>query len=554
MRYPKNRDVKPKGRAGRPNYSLPNRYYPEYMPASKQGKNWTSNIWHMRRILRFKLGYIAIDGERCDEWETYSPDKIAYYHKLIDWADQLLKEKEQEYYDRLREKKEEYYKLRTGILSDIYDQTDAFLEKRKNLNTVSNKMKGIDMAKMTFDEMMDWADKQKEFDGGGINWLKLTQGIHCVRLVCTEDDDYFRSYTQHDCGQESSFRSWLCWDWILDNKEIADYFEEKGILKDNDVRLAKKYGDPVCNTLEAIKKYVKDMGPIIKILRTKTRCIFNTIYIYQAYPELDPSNKRDAKQMIMPGNYILEKSAMFNKLIIGAMHKEISTSKNKDAISLNSSDRGKLLAIQVEGEGIGKNKRTYSIDYKGERGPIIFCEDGTNPYVEDKEILTLPDDFEVYNLLDAVSMRYLPYQEVINQLKQIPTIAKLIDQIGYDIPGDSPSDNPLDDNYDKKYAKKLVGRPIAEVKLKEDSPIRKAEKRAKEDWEDEDNIKKEKKQVQSKKVVQVEEDDEEEEIFDEDEIEVEEKPKKKNAFEKAVPPSDPELEVIKPKSSKRKIF
>lgn len=538
-------------RAGKPNYSLPSRNYPEYMPATTQGRSAPLiGLWHMRRVLRWRLGYVSIDGRRNDEWMTYPPEKILYFHKLIEWADKKLKEGEDKYYAKLKEKeKKEYEQVRTGILSDIYDQTDAFLEKRKQcLNQTEEK---IDMAKMTFEQMMDWSKKQKDFESG-VNWLKLTQGIHMIRLVSAEDQDYFFPYTQHDCGQQKDFRSWLCWDWIVDNKEVADFFEEKELLSESDIKKAKKLGDPVCNVMEVIKKYVKNMEPVYQALRTKTRCIFNTFYVFQAYPD---RSKIPEANIVMPGNYILEKSAGFNKLIISAMNKEMATGMDdsSDPLALISHDEGKLLAIQVEGEGIGKNKRTYTIDFKGKSSPIFYTENGTNPYQKGAERLSLPDDFKPYNLLEAVALRFLPYQEVINQIKQISTIAKIIDQIGYEIPGDEPSDNPLDDNYDKKFAQRTVGKPIASKKINEEAPLTKVQKK-KEDWEDEEVLEKEKKQIQSKEVVQVEDDDDEIPFEDDFDFEPKKETKKKNSFEEKVPPSDPELEQITSSKRGRKIF
>ena len=557
-------------RAGRPNYSLDNRFYPEYMPATTKGHSQPLvGLWHMRRVLRFRLGYIAINGQRSDEWTTYSPDKIAYFHSLIEWADKKLKEGEKKFYDRLKVKdQKDYEQLRKGILSDIYDQTDDFIQKRKALSEPKQCLneEKFDMAKMSFEQMMDWAKNVKDFDSG-FNFLKFTQGVHCVRLLSGEEDNYFLSYSQHDTGQKKDFRSWLCWDWIMDNKEVREYFAEKELLTEEDAKKAKKYGDPVCNTLEAIKKYVKNMEPIYSSLRTKTRCLFNVFYIYQAYPDV-PNDSR-----ISPGNYVLEQSAGFNKKIISAINKDMATDMDgeEDALSLLSTDNGKMLAIQVEGEGIGKNKREYGIDFKGKRGPIYYCEDGTNPYVKGKSRLTLPDDFQIYNLMDVMAIRFLPYQEVINQIKNIPTIGKVITQIGYEIPGDEPSDNPLDENYDSNFAKRTVGKPIAKPAIKEESWTKKVNGKSekKENWEDEEVINKEKKQVQSKKVVEVEEDDEatprtiknlihkvkewggdeDNDIpFDTDEFTDEDE------FTKAVPKSDPKKEVITNTPKKRKVF
>jgi hypothetical protein len=566
-------------RAGKPNYSLPNRYYPKWMPDTPKGISQPLvGLWHMRRTLKWKLGYISIDGKRNDEWETYSLDKLAYFHKLIDYADYKLKEAEDEYYVKLKEEEKAKYEIiRNGILSDVYDQTETFLEKRKQCLNPNTEV--IDMAKMTFEQMMEWSKKQKDFEGSGINWLRLTQGIHMVRFLSVEDQDYFMAYTQHDCGQQKDFRSWLCWDWIMDNKEAREYFDEKELITEEDAKKAKKYGDPVCNVIEVIKKYVKNMEPVYQALRTKTRCIFNTFYVFQAYPDL---SKIKDENRIMPGNYILEKSVGFNKMIIGAMNAAVNGNVEGDDIeplSLISHDEGKLLAIQVEGEGIGKNKRTYTMDFKGKPGPIMYTENGTNPYQKGAERLTLPDGFEAYNLMDAVAMRFQSYQEVINQIKAIPTISRIIEQIGYEIPGDEPSDNPLDDNYDKSFAQRTVGKPIAVKKINEDSGLSKVQKSKKEDWEDEEVLEKEKKQVQSKKVIQIDEEEEEEpksrpvsskgtkvsksvvELDDDDDLAWDEDDapvqtsKKKNSFEERVPPSDPEKEVITnaPKG-KRKIF
>jgi hypothetical protein len=339
----------------------------------------------------------------------------------------------------------------------------------------------------------------------------------------------------------------------MDNKEIREHFDEKELITEEDAKKAKKYGDPVCNTIEVIKKYVKNMEPVYQSLRTKSRCIFNTFYVFQAYPEI-----KNEKDRIMPGNYILEKGVAFNKDIIKAMNAVVNGNvdgEEIDPLDLISNDTGRFLAIQVEGEGIGKNKRTYTMDFKGKPGPIVYTERGTNPYQKGAERLTIADDFQAYNLMDVVAMRFLPYQEVINQIKQIPTIARILDQIGYTIPGDEPSDNPLDENYDKGFAQRTVGRPIATKQIKEDSWTKQVDKgkAKKEDWEDEEVLKKEKKQVQSKKVVEVEDDNEI--PFDDDfDVEPSKPSKPKNSFEKMVEPSDPELEEIKPARSKRKIF
>lgn len=532
--------VKAGRRAGKPQYSLPNRYYPEYMPTAMPGKSEPIiGLWHMRRVLRWKLGYIPINGVRNDEWLEYPPERIAYFHELIKWADKVLKKGEDEYYAKLKEQqKEDYAEIRNGILSDIYDQTEEFLEKRKQC---LNPFKGeIDMAKMSFDEMMNWAKNVKEYTGSGVNFWKVTQGIHCIRMIAAEDQDYFLTYTQHDCGQQKDFRSWMCWDYIIDNKEIREYFDEKELLTQEDVDKAKKFGDPVCSTLDALGKYMKNREPLYNAVRTKTRCIMNVFYIFQAYPtDVSEENR------IMPGNYILEKSAGFNKLIISAMNKEIATDMDYegDPLSLVSAEDGKLIALQVEGEGIGKNKRTYTVDFKGKRGPIVYTEKGTNPFQKGAERLTIPDDFKPYNLLDVAALRFLPYQEVINQLKAIPLISKVMEQVGYNIPGDEPSDNPLDDNYDKNFAKKVVGKPIKQIS--ENSWTKQIEKKTeltKEKWEDEEDIKKDKKKVS--KIIEVEED--EDPFF--------ENAQEEDIFEKAVPKSDPKKEVITNAPKKRKIF
>lgn len=416
---------------------------------------------------------------------------------------------------------------------------------------------------MSFDEMMEWSKKVKEYDSP-FNFLKFPQGIHLVRIVAAEDDAYFRSYTQHDCGHEKDYRSWLCWDYIMDNKEVREYLAEKELLTEADAKLAAKYGDPVCTTLEVIKKYVKDIEPVYKAMRTKIRVVMNVFYVAQIYPE-KPSEKTPK-----PGLYVLEQSAFFNKQIISAMEKD-SSFEGEDPLALLSSESGKVMSIQVEGEGIGKNRRQYTIDFKGKPSPVVFCEDGANPYLASNKNKRqgLPEDFEIYNLRDVEAVRFTAYQETINQLKAVKTIKSIMDQIGYEVGGDQPSDNPLDDNYDDKFAKKTVGKPIAVKEIKEDSWTKQVngKKEKKEAWEDEENIKEERAKVQSKKVVEVEEDDDE--IPFDDDFDLEESnlvtpaentkfaktSREKDTFEKAVPKSDPAKEVITnaPKT-KRKIF
>lgn len=527
--------IKANKRAGRPNYSLDYRKYPDYMPATTKGVSEPIiGIWHSRRRLLWKLGHLSIDGVRSDAWTTYTPDEIICLYGLIDQATEILKKEEDKYYARIKEEEKIF---REGILKDVFDRTDAFLEQRRNQHKQCLNQIGVEeMAKMSFEQMVEWSNNIKEYKSE-FNFLKLTQGIHCVRFLSNPDEDYFRSYTQHDCGQQKEFRSWLCWDYIMDNKEVREYLEQKELLTEADAKKAKKYGDPVCATMDVIKKYIKNMEPIYNSLRTKRRCIFNVFYIYQAYPDI-PEDKR-----IKPGVYILEKSIAFNKLVISAMLKDKAMEiddEDDNVLSLVSADKGKIVSIQVEGEGIGKNKRTYAIDFKGRRGPIQYTEDGSDPFRKGAQRVTLPDNFQIYNLIDVEAMRFLPYQEVINQIKSIPVIARLLHQIGYEIPGDEPSDNPLDDNYDKDFAQRTVGRPIAKPSIKEDSPLRRIKEK---DTDDEEMSWTNKRTGVKTPIKEVKPEIDEDEISWEDEDE----------FTKAVPKSDPNLEEIKPKT-KRKIF
>lgn len=544
--------------AGRVNYSsAKHRYYPKWMWSTEQGVSAPAiGIWHMRRFILWRLGFADIDGRRNDIHTTFTPDQIARYYELLDWADKKLKQYEDQYYEMIKDQER---KLKAGILADVFKQTEEIAENNKFKQCLNYQLKlgEIEMARKSFDEIMDWAKNQRDYESA-FNYLKFPQGIHLVRVLSGVDEDYYRAYTQHDCGTEKEFRCWLCWDYIMDNADVREYYAEKELLTEADAKKAKKYGDPVCTTLDVIKKYVRDMEPIYKALRTKTRVVMNMFYVCQIYPK-DATEKTPK-----PGLYILEQSAAFNKLIIGAMQKE-SLVETEDALELVSIENGKPISIQVEGEGIGKNKRTYTVDFKGKSGPVIYNEEGTNPYQKGAERLTLPDDFQIYNLQDAEAMRFLPYQEVINRIKEIKTIYEVIKKIGYDIPGDEPSDNPLDDNYDKDFAKRTVGKPIKK-QLNEDSPIMKTIKPKTEDWEDEEVLKKERKQVQSKKVVEVDDDEEEEDTPPTKRnkakvngktlsIEIEEEEEEEeDIFEKAVPKSDPKKEVITNAPKKRKIF
>jgi hypothetical protein len=409
------------------------------------------------------------------------------------------------------------------------------------------------MPKMSFEEMMDWSSKVKDYSDSKFNFLKFSQGVHCIRILTPEDQPYFRAYTQHDSGQDKEFRSWMCWDHVMDNPDVREYLDEKGLLKEEDAKKAKKYGCPVCAAMDAIGKYVKDMELVYKALRTKTRCIMNVVYIAQVFPKIANDNTPQHGQL-----YVLEQSAAFNKLIINAMNKQASID-GEDPLNLISYEEGKILAVQADGEGIGKNRRTYTIDFKGESEPVVFCSDGSNPIKKENrgKRVSLPEEFELYDLREVEALRFMRYQDVINQMKSIGTIRKIMEQIGYEVPGDEPSDNPLDDNYDETYAKKTVGKPISKNKTALDSlneyngkEMKKFKEKEKEEWEDEEVIKKEKKMVQSRKPVLVA-DDEDDEVPWDDEEEV---PEKENAFTKAVPKSDPKLEVVKPSKGKRKIF
>lgn len=429
------------------------------------------------KALLIEMGYVnkANGQPREDVWQTYGPS--------------LILDKEDEIKDRIRELLDKERKYINEIKYQKSKIARASWNDKQKIDVNNYKSVRLEWELrdyMKYDDMVQWANQIKDFEGSNINFIKWNQGIHAIRIIPkgVGEDSYFRFFVQHDWGTDKTFRSCLCWDHIMNSPQgIRKILIEKNLISKEDGIKYKKYGCPMHSTIDIlINKAHLDRKQVEERLRTRNKCMLNIFYLYQAYPE----NKTDKTPST--GFYVWEMSAFMNKKIISAMGKEaaIEQLSNDEILDLISVESGKMLVVQAEGDGIGKNKRDYSVDFKGKRGPITFRE---NHYDKSSKIIRLSEEeLEVYDLADVEAGKFLSYQECINVVKSI--FDKTLYQIGYEIPGDEPSENPLDDNFDQSFADRMLKRPSDNVRVPPSAkPFKPGLKSAKEtqvetEWED----------------------------------------------------------------------
>lgn len=398
----------------------------------------------LKKLLQ-KAGWKKIDrsGQRSDEWQLLST------HQLF------------ELHEQIREKHKELLEAYNIYVKEFKYQRDKFARSTwEDKQTIDLTWKLLEEFNMKYDEMLKWADNIKD-GGSDTNFLKFNEGIHGIRIL-PSGDSFFRVFVQHDWGKDKGFRSCLCWDYIRFNP-IQKIGLEKEKITERDLQKANKFGCPMCNIVTVLtNKLHLDLKKVTLLLRTRSKCLLNTFYLYQAFP------KHRTDKTPTPGNYVWEISASLNKKIIGAMGSDamgegVDESDMDEYVNdLTSLEKGKMLVVQAEGNGVGKNKREYSVDFKGKSGPIRYRED---PFDQRSEVKILdPEQTTIYDLADIECGKILNYQETINVLKSI--FGEILSQVGYEIPGDEPSDNPLDDNYDEAYANKMLSRPEKTKTLK----------------------------------------------------------------------------------------
>lgn len=135
-KYPINHKIGPGWRAGKPRYSFNNLHYPSFTPsnwtdAPEEQKKLSYRVaywWHLKRRTLYYLGYIMIDGKKSDESVTWDEDKILKMHRRIDRCDEKLKELKKEWEELTHKQNED---LQQGILSEIWEQTQTLIEKKK---------------------------------------------------------------------------------------------------------------------------------------------------------------------------------------------------------------------------------------------------------------------------------------------------------------------------------------------------------------------------------------------------------------------------------------
>lgn len=476
-----------------------------------------------------------------DEYTLYTPDELLWYETEKIRITKLMDEAKKQY--RLTGRKQ------IGTIKEVLDEQ----EQQARRETV--------MPKMNFAEMEKWADTVGEFTDK-VTYLKLPQGIHAMRILPIGNDpkynngfeSYFRVYTLHTWGNGKNFRSALCWDYVMDNaKGIRQALIDKEKISQEDAVKAKKHGCPVCTTLDVlINQAHLDDSKVKEMLRTVQRCLLNVFYLYQVYPP-KPS---DATPRV--GNAIWEISTAMNKKIIQAMAKDgrIEQLDSDEIGELISIESGKMLVVQAEGEGIGKNKREYSVDFKGKRSQLRFLP---NPYNKDgkQDYLEFDESYEVYNLVDVECEKLMGYQQMIDVTKSL--FGRLLDQMGYEIPADEPSSNPLDDNYkpdefvDRMMARPKEDREAIKKALSNERTFEPKLKKSSKSADDEEPVA----PLKNQKKKAVKEDDNEdwlnELVGDFEDKNGDFKSSSSNAFEMMVPPSEEE-EIITPVKKKRKIF
>lgn len=395
--------------------------------------------------------------------------------------------------------------------------------------------------------MMSWANENSKSDFKNI-FVKFSEGVHVGRILNVghdpeydnDIDRFFRSFQVHDMGQKSTFWSGLCLDYVMDNKQgIRKYLKETKKLVKSEAEKIATNGCPACVALITLEKeYGLERKELNNILRSKTRIIAPFFYLRQALPEpLDDRGK--VKEGVVPtGLYVWEMSPSGLKKILQSLERFVKLEMGDDEIEEEELlkyfelETGLNIAVGAEGEGVGKNSREYTFEFKGKQGPLQYRN---MPYGKDKtELLTFdPESYGVHELHKVEAEKFLTYQQMANKMLflgdgKLTELGKIMEQVGYEIPGFEMSDNPLDDNYSQSFADKVLGQAkkktlgINPVKNVHAEKVRAKQKQKEEEenepWEDEEVLKKEKKQVQSRKVVEVEEDEEE----------VEDKPKPKS--------------------------
>lgn len=399
----------------------------------------------------------------------------------------------------------------------------------------------INMSKMGFRDMMDWASENAKSDFKNV-FIRFSEGVHVSRVVNlgnnpeydNDIDRFFRSFRVHDMGQKSTFWSGLCLDYVMDNKQgIRKYLIQNKKLNKVEGEKIKTNGCVACVTLEVLEKeYGLERKDLNQILRTKTRVIMNLMYLRQALPDaLDDRGK--VKQGVVPsGLYVWEQSPSGFKKLLQSLERFVKLEMGDDDVEEEELLKyfewrnGVNLAIGAEGEGVGKNSRDYTFEFKGKQGPLTYRD---MPYGKEKtELLTYdPEVITPHNLVAIEAEKFITYQQMANKMLFLgdgkPTeLAKIIHQCGYEIPGFEVSDNPLDDNYSQSFADKVLG--TAKKKVLGINPVKnphaekaRERKRVKEEeenepWDDEEETpptKKDKAKVTGKTLAHEEEEEEE---------------------------------------------
>ena len=490
------------------------------------------------------LGYTK---ERDDTWQGMSPDELLSHQK--EW------QRLSEIFTPIRLEYNQQHRSKTFHKEEEIEQGE------------------IDMSKkMGFRDMMDWANENAQQDFKNV-FIKFSEGVHVGRVVNLGNDPeydngidrFFRSFQVHDMGQKQSFWSGLCLDYVMDNKQgIRKYLIQNKKLNKSEGEKIKTNGCVGCVTLEVLEKeYGLDRKELNQILRTKTRVIMNLMYLQQRIPDaLDDRGK--IKQGVMPsGLYVWEQSPSGFKKVLQSLERFVKLEIDDDDIDEDELlqyfdwENGVSLAIGAEGEGVGKNSREYTFEFKGKQGPLTYRN---MPYGKEKtELLTFdPEVIKPHNLVAIEAEKFITYQQMANKMLflgdgKLTELGKILQQCGYEIPAFEASDNTLDDNYSQSFAdkvlsaakKKALGGDINPVKNPHVEKVR-DRKRAKEEeenkpWDDdeEDTKIRPKPTKDSRKKIAVEEDEDEEE---EVETPVSKAKKKLKEIQKAVQTEDDEEE------------
>jgi hypothetical protein len=395
--------------------------------------------------------------------------------------------------------------------------------------------------KMSFSDMMSWANENSKSDFKNI-FIKFSEGVHVGRILNVghdpeydnDIDRFFRSFRVHDMGQKSTFWSGLCLDYVMDNKQgIRKYLIQTKKLNKAEGEKIKTNGCVACVALEALEKeYGLDRKELNNILRSKTRIIAPFFYLRQALPEpLDDKGK--VKEGVVPsGLYVWEMSPSGLKKILQSLERFVKLEIGDDEIEEEELlkyfelETGLNIAVGAEGEGVGKNSREYTFEFKGKQGPLQYRN---MPYGKDKtELLTFdPSSYGVHELHKIEAEKFLTYQQMANKMLflgdgKLTELGKIIQQVGYEIPGFEASDNPLDDNYSQSFADKVLGEakkktlginPVKNVHAEKARAKQKQKEEEEERWDDDETppTRKNKAKVTGKTLSTEEDDNEEEE-------------------------------------------